>query len=383
MQRRIYKMNENVKIDRHFKKETRSLAELLDIMPSYYRNADLSDNITSITLQYRLFCYVKCDTVYDLLHLSPYQILNVKNVGTVYLCKIVEWIIEYCKNDKNKISSSNPQRQRLYIILNSIINNEPLPPFYFSNEEHQYIRRFCQAKKVIPNESLFGIINGSPKYIDLKNFLFHLYDNDEYIQKLNDFLADMKEYIPDKKIYSFAKLYSDTSKDSARFLSRLPKKMLINELPDKLTDTEISSFTTSYSIYFFFKWLTEINIESIAGKIFDGINEWQYDILQRRSNGETLEKIGQHYNCTGEYIRYSEMRAMRTFRHNKTSPYDFLRLIYAVNNRRNLTSADFEPLFEKEQVKILWYIISKRELDCQLFCYSKDDDKLVFDKYRA
>ncbi|MCI8519917.1 MAG: hypothetical protein HFE50_00300, partial [Clostridia bacterium] len=76
-------MNENIKIDRHFKKETRSLAELLDIMPSYYKNANLSDNITSITLQYRLFCYVKCDTVYDLLHLSPYQILNVKNVGTV------------------------------------------------------------------------------------------------------------------------------------------------------------------------------------------------------------------------------------------------------------------------------------------------------------
>lgn len=383
-------MNENITIDRYFKKDRRCLAELLEIKPSYYKNEELTSDICSQVIYNRLVYGAKCNRVYDVFHLSPYEILNIKDTGTIYLKRIIEWVIEYCKNDNNKIflfvNSADTKTKRLCIILNSMLNKEPSLLLNISGEEQKYIERFNQAIKVIPNELLFDVMNGSYGVTDLKKFLFRLYDNEEYIQELNDFLADTDEYISNKRVYSFMKMYCDKFKDKCGFLLRLPKKTLINELPYKLTDKEISSFKTSYFIHCFFKWLTSIDVKNIAGKIFDNsvISERHYDILKKRSNGETLEKIGRQYNCGREYIRYSEVQAMRKIRHNSiVSPYDFLRLVYAVNNSHNLTSADFEPFLDKEQTKILWYIIRKQGFDCQMFSYSKDDDRLVFDKDKA
>ena len=379
-------MKNNIEIDRYFKRECRCLAELLEITPAHYRNAELINAEFPISPFNVLFQDNRCNTLYDLLHFSPYEILDIEGVGECSLKKIVKWIIDYCKNDENKISGSirSPDFKtgRMFMILDSMLNKEDLPRFIISKEETEYINRFKAAAEVLPYDLLYELLSNASELIDIEDVLLNFYDKEQYIQRLNIILGDMQDYVSSKPIYHFFRIYSDTFNDKCSFLLRLPKKTIINELSDKLTDKELSDFKILYSVYCFYKWLNTVDIEKITEEIFisSKINERQHDILQKRADGTTFETICHQYNITKERVRQIEMKATALIKHNKAAaPYYFIRLIYIINNRHNLAYADLEHFIDEEHLKILWYIICKGKFDCEFFYYEKDNNVLVFD----
>lgn len=383
-------MKENIKIDRHFKNECRCFAELLEIIPERYQNIMLTRDIFPFTSVKKLNVFMECYTVCDLLYFSPYEIWSTEYFGKVFFKNMVKWLINYCKKNEGAINTNKKpidfKTGRLFIILNDMLNKKLPPKFNISEEEQKYIDRFNETIQVIPKELLYDALNQSSELIDVENILSNFYDKDNYMQRLNDLIKNIKDYVFSQSIHSFARIYFDKFNDDCKFLLSLPKKTPIYQLLDKITDKEISNLKTAYSIYRFIKWLTSIDIEEFAQKVFNNnkMTEQQKAVLQERINGKTLEKIGIQYGFKSEYARQVEVLAIRRFKEGASiSPHYFIRLIYAINGRHNLTSADLEQYLSKEQAKTFWYVIYKGSLDCEKYYFVKDKNILFFDKDRT
>lgn len=377
----------HIPLNRYLRKEHRCFAELLEIIPERYQNVKLTKDIFPFTSVKKLTVFMECHTVCDLLYFSPYEIWSTKYFGKDFFENMIKWLINYCKNNEGDINTYKKpvdfKTGRLFIILNYMLNKEPPPKFNISEEEQKYINRFNEAMQVIPKESLYNALNQSSELIDIDDILSNFYDKGNYIQRLNNLINNVKDYITCKSIHSFARIYLDTFDDECKFLLRLPKKTPIYQLPDKITDKEISNLKTAYSIYRFIKWLTSIDIEELSQKVFinNKMTEQQKAVLQERINGKTLEQIGIQYGFNRERTRQVEVLAIRRFKEGASiSPHYFIRLIYAINGRCNLKSADLEQYLSKEQAKIFWYVIYKGSFDCEKYHFIKDKNILFFDK---
>ncbi len=112
-----------------FTKETRSFAELFDLVPQYYHNVVLSKEMFPAVVVNALRRQ-NCRTLCDLLTYSPEQLLSIRDIGIIRFLYTVNTMWTYCQNNEgDKYFIKNSQKylinelETIKIILSNNIKN--------------------------------------------------------------------------------------------------------------------------------------------------------------------------------------------------------------------------------------------------------------------
>lgn len=121
------------------------------------------------------------------------------------------------------------------------------------------------------------------------------------------------------------------------------------------------------------------SLSELGNAFFDEIakNERTFEIVKRRSEGMTLEQVGNEFDVTRERIRQIEKKVSVRFV-NWVNSKAIIHKLYADMNGKNIwLPSDFEPFFEKNS-DIFCYLMKINEEEFSCFTYDRQLDVFVF-----
>ena len=115
-------------------------------------------------------------------------------------------------------------------------------------------------------------------------------------------------------------------------------------------------------------------------KVDEGLKDKYSLVLEMRAEGETLENIGSLTNLTRERIRQIEKKYIKQFAvYYQNNEYDLLAVIHALRGGDNvLSKSEVQTIIGEKYTNLLWLVLSKELLDCNLYRYSKEYNAVLF-----
>lgn len=188
------------------------------------------------------------------------------------------------------------------------------------------------------------------------------------------------------------KVYKLRNRGEVAFLDEIDEQVTLSELVNKVSKDESAE---GYCLLeHFFSWITNIDIEQIVEKIFsrdvligsykvdENLKDKYWLVLEMRSEGETLENIGSLTESTRERVRQIEKKYTKQFAlYYQNSEYDLLAVIHALRGGDNvLSKSEVQAIIGEKYTNLLWLVLSKELLDCNLYRFSKEYNAVIFVK---
>lgn len=390
--------------DMLMKQTTIPLIRLLNVSnPDRYKTV----SITSIEFKNRFLNTLsqkKIKDIYTLISFTIEEIFNWDGMGVGTVHHSVRQLYDFF-NDANRkiveIKNSSTVSSQDYIKVKELIDKR-------INKEEVELEQLTEAQQIIFSkyndaisvcgEELYILVRDNPKYFQ------------EFCGVLRDFYQDTLEFVYKKqKAYNcYCEIPVLLRDKSIKLLSNIYRRKhysgLIefwNSIDDALTVRDIwieinrkEELLRDNLVEFekFFQWLKKLNIELIASEIFSEdalmgtykvdkeLKDKYWVALEMRADGATLESVGTLIDATRERVRQIEKKYTRNFSvYYKNSEYDLIEVIYALRGGDNvLNFEEVKAVIGERYAKLLWLVLSKELLDCDLYKYSKSYNAIVF-----
>ena len=130
----------------------------------------------------------------------------------------------------------------------------------------------------------------------------------------------------------------------------------------------------------FLTWLN-FDIQKMIDYVFDNYTDNDgYIIISKRGEGKTLKQIAAERQISSSRVSYIEYRYIDTFvKRYRSCDYDLIAILKALDEQCTITHEHIVMLLGEDKGNLLWYIVQKGKLNCELYTYSNSQKALNFD----
>lgn len=341
------------------------------------------------------------DTMFSLLQFSIDDLQKWEHLGSVTIKDAVRQLNDYFSDSsrgiikiKNKSLEIQKLREKIVTIIDAEINGEPVPCDDLDENELALYSKIKEGINVC-GEEFYIEIKKNPDYAKVLGEVLREYYIPvlEVLEKNNKLFQDYR-LIPlefrNKSAKLLYKVYELRTRHKIAFLDRFDEQITISELVKKVRNDEIVE--CYQPLGYFLQWIKNIDVNNTVQEIFSRdalastykVAESRKDkywlVLEMRAEGETLENIGSLIDATRERVRQIEKKYAKQFavcyQNNK---YDLLAVIHALRGGDNvLSKSEVQAIIGEKYTNLLWLVLSKELLDCNLYRYSKEYDAVLF-----
>jgi hypothetical protein len=343
----------------------------------------------------------KIDTLFSLLQLSIDELQKWEHLGHTSIKDAVVRLDEYfndankkCIKIRNYSFEEEKTREKVVALIDAEIKGEAVSCDDLGEDEFVL---YSQIKESID-------VCGEEFYVELRS-------NPVYAKNLakglNNFSAPILEEMKKKDniFRCYCSIPLEFRSKSARLLYQVYKLRtchtiaFLDSVDDQITLSELickvgmaENVEYYQSLVYFLQWISSLNVNNIVENIFsraaltgsnkvkEGVKDKYWVVLEMRAEGETLENIASLADSTRERIRQIEKKYTNRFAmYYQNSEYDLLALIHALRGGDNvLRKEEVQALIGEKYTNLLWLVLSKELLDCDLYRYSKEYNAVIF-----
>lgn len=341
------------------------------------------------------------DTMFSLLQFSIDDLQKWEHLGSVTIKDAVRQLNDYFSDSsrgiikiKNKSLEIQKLREKIVTIIDAEINGEPVPCDDLDENELALYSKIKEGINVC-GEEFYIEIKKNPDYAKVLGEVLREYYIPvlEVLEKNNKLFQDYR-LIPlefrNKSAKLLYKVYELRTRHKIAFLDRFDEQITISELVKKVRNDEIVE--CYQPLGYFLQWIKNIDVNNTVQEIFsrdalastykvdESLKDKYWLVLEMRAEGETLENIGSLIDATRERVRQIEKKYAKQFavcyQNNK---YDLLAVIHALRGGDNvLSKSEVQAIIGEKYTNLLWLVLSKELLDCNLYRYSKEYDAVLF-----
>lgn len=341
------------------------------------------------------------DTMFSLLQFSIDDLQKWEHLGSVTIKDAVRQLNDYFSDSsrgiikiKNKSLEIQKLREKIVTIIDAEINGEPVPCDDLDENELALYSKIKEGINVC-GEEFYIEIKKNPDYAKVLGEVLREYYIPvlEVLEKNNKLFQDYR-LIPlefrNKSAKLLYKVYELRTRHKIAFLDRFEEQITISELVKKVRNDEIVE--CYQPLGYFLQWIKNIDVDNTVQEIFsrdalastykvdESLKDKYLLVLEMRAEGETLENIGSLIDATRERVRQIEKKYAKQFavcyQNNK---YDLLAVIHALRGGDNvLSKSEVQAIIGEKYTNLLWLVLSKELLDCNLYRYSKEYDAVLF-----
>lgn len=339
------------------------------------------------------------DTMFSLLQFSIDDLQKWEHLGSTTIRDAVRQLDDYFSNSdrriiKNKSLETQRLREKIVAIIDAEINDEPVP---CDDLDENGLALYSKIKEGIDvcGEEFYIDIKKNPNYAKILGEVLSEYYIPvlEVLEKKNKLFQDYC-LIPlefrNKSAKLLYKVYELRTRCKIAFLDRFDEQITISELVKKVRNDEIVEYYQS--LEYFLQWIKNIDVNNTVQKIFsrdaltstykvdESLKDKYWLVLEMRAEGETLENIGSLIDATRERVRQIEKKYTKQFAvYYQNNKYDLLAVIHALRGGDNvLSKSEVQAIIGEKYTNLLWLVLSKELLDCDLYRYSKEYDAVLF-----
>lgn len=341
------------------------------------------------------------DTMFSLLQFSIDDLQKWEHLGSVTIKDAVRQLNDYFSDSsrgiikiKNKSLEIQKLREKIVTIIDAEINGEPVPCDDLDENELALYSKIKEGINVC-GEEFYIEIKKNPDHAKVLGEVLREYYIPvlEVLEKNNKLFQDYR-LIPlefrNKSAKLLYKVYELRTRHKIAFLDRFDEQITISELVKKVRNDEIVE--CYQPLGYFLQWIKNIDVNNTVQEIFsrdalastykvdESLKDKYWLVLETRAEGETLENIGSLIDATRERVRQIEKKYAKQFavcyQNNK---YDLLAVIHALHGGDNvLSKSEVQAIIGEKYTNLLWLVLSKELLDCNLYRYSKEYDAVLF-----
>ena len=341
------------------------------------------------------------DTMFSLLQFSIDDLQKWEHLGSTTIRDAVRQLDDYFRDSsrriikiKNKSLETQKLREKIVTIIDAEINGEPVP---FGDLDENELDLYSKIKKGIDicGEEFYIEIRKNPDYAKvlgegLREYYIPIL---EVLDKKNKLFQDyclIPLEFKNKSAKLLYKVYELRTRRKIAFLDRFDEQITISELVNKVRNDEI--IECYQPLGYFLQWIKNIDVNNTVQEIFsryaltgtykvdESLKDKYWLVLEMRAEGETLENIGSLTDSTRERVRQIEKKYTKQFAvYYQNNKYDLLAVIHALRGGDNvLSKSEVQAIIGEKYTNLLWLVLSKELLDCDLYRYSKEYDAVLF-----
>lgn len=341
------------------------------------------------------------DTMSSLLRFSIDDLLKWEHLGSTTIREVVRQLDDYLSNYRRKIINvknnyleTQKLREKIVAIIDAEIKGEPVPCDDLNEKELALYSRIKEGIDVC-GEEFYVEIKKNPDYAKVLGEVLREYYIPilEVLEKKNKIFQDYF-LIPlefrNKSAKLLYKVYELRTRRKMAFLDRFDELITISELVNEVRNDEIVEYYQS--LEYFLQWIKNIDVNNTVQEIFsrdaltstykvdESLKDKYWLVLEMRAEGETLENIGSLIDATRERVRQIEKKYTKQFAvYYQNNKYDLLAVIHALRGGDNvLSKSEVQAIIGEKYTNLLWLVLSKELLDCDLYRYSKAYDAVLF-----
>lgn len=341
------------------------------------------------------------DTMFSLLQFSIDDLQKWEHLGSVTIKDAVRQLNDYFSDSsrgiikiKNKSLEIQKLREKIVTIIDAEINGEPVPCDDLDENELALYSKIKEGINVC-GEEFYIEIKKNPDYAKVLGEVLREYYIPvlEVLEKNNKLFQDYL-LIPlefrNKSAKLLYKVYELRTRHKIAFLDRFDEQITISELVKKVRNDEIVE--CYQPLGYFLQWIKNIDVNNTVQEIFsrdalastykvdESLKDKYWLVLEMRAEGETLENIGSLIDATRERVRQIEKKFTKQFAvYYQNNKYDLSAVIHALRGGDNvLSKSEVQAIIGEKYTNLLWLVLSKELLDCDLYRYSKEYDAVLF-----
>lgn len=348
--------------------------EKYDINPKDFENVSIEDALFSVRVYNRLR-REKIETIGALLNYTHEDLEQIDGFGAgcfKELYAYFESIVPH--NGVHKEKDGNTRR----IIPESFrINRDLIVCGDFSfvdNEEYQeLIEEYMYARDVL-GEDLARLCLYETENVLAIGQVFNRFS--QSIGKLYEKLNVIPRYRRDRNVKYY--IYAYTCNEVMR-TSLCEKIKVESENLEQYIRNNADELDNDSSVVSLFVKSCSYSLSELGNAFFDEIakNERAFEIVKRRSEGMTLEQVGNEFDVTRERIRQIEKKVSVRFV-NWVKSKALIYKIYAEMDGKNIWLPSVFELFFDENSDIFCYLLKINEEEFSCFTYDRQIDVFVF-----
>lgn len=343
----------------------------------------------------------KIDTLFLLLQLCLDDLAKWKHLGVTSIKDAVIQLDKYfkCSNGKcNKIKNNSfdeqKVREKVVTLIDAEIKGENVSCNDLGKDE---IVLYSKIKESIEacGEEFYVELRSNPVYArvlaeGLRAFYVPILEEMEKRNNLFRSYCSIPLELRSKSARRLYKVYVLRTSHKIAILEDIDEQITLSELVNKVGNTESSE--CYQTLGYFLQWIKNLDVKNIVEKIFsrealtsankveEGIKDKYWIVLEMRAEGETLENIGSLTDSTRERIRQIEKKCTHQFAiYYQNNEYDLLAVIHALRGGDNVLRKDeVQAIIGEKYTNLLWLVLSKGLLDCDLYRYSKNYNAVIF-----
>ena len=390
--------------DMLMKQTTRPLFKLLNVSnPDRYKTV----SIMSIEFKNRFLntlAQKKVKDIYTLISFTIGEIFNWDGMGVGTVHHSVRQLYNFFNDTnrniveiKNNATVSSQDYIKVKEFIDKKINKEEVDCEQLTEAQQIIFSKYNDVISVC-GEELYVLVRDNPKYFqEFCGVLREFYqDTLEFVykkQKAYDCYCEIPVLLRDKSIKLLSNIYRRKHYSGLiDFWDSIDKTLTVRDVWIEINRKEELLRDKLVEFEKFFRWLKKLNIEVIASEIFSEdalmgtykvdkeLKDKYWIALEMRADGATLESVGTLIDATRERVRQIEKKYTRNFSvYYKNSAYDLIEVIYALRGGdKVLNFEEVKTVIGERYAKLLWLVLSKELLDCDLYKYSKTYNAVVF-----
>ena len=357
--------------------------------------------IESLLLCNRSFNQLKragFDTVADILKISEYDLMSIKNIGKKAVDDIVEKLKNFISNKdyfnvKTDLQSVNNEENGFedigFRVVEALLYEDKR---FLENSSEKQSEIFEKVKLAIETVGKDICIEAyeKPRYMtsictSLIKFAQPYMEYREYAEIVRQRLSLIPENIRERKLKPFIYAYLvSTRQKIPRFFLNVSDELVINDIPKLYSniDKDKKILDRTKLVYKFLEWLNfdyDTIFRTTMDSCFDELkkNERYLDILKSRLQGNTLVEIGAFYNLTRERVRQIFMNSCKLLdRLYKSKKYDLIMILYAMKDGYKFINLNDLRCVMEDLADIFWSYL-KNVPNNKNYFYSKKFDLIV------
>lgn len=340
-------------------------------------------------------------TLFSLLQLCVKDLQKWRHLGITSIQDAIVQLDKYFNvsnkrliNIKNESLETQEVRSKIVSIIDSEIRDESVCIDDLKENELDFYFKIKEGIDICGKE-FYVTIKNRPEYAKiiaegLRKYYAPVWAVLEKKNKIFQDYCSIPLEFRTKSAKLLYKVYQLRTRCKISFLDKFDEKITLSELVNKVESDEI--IECYQPLEYFLAWIKNLDLKNIVKEIFsrnaltginkvdEGLKDKYSLVLEMRAEGETLENIGSLTNLTRERIRQIEKKYTKQFAvYYQNNEYDLLAVIHALRGGDNvLSKSEVQTIIGEKYTNLLWLVLSKELLDCNLYRYSKEYNAVLF-----
>ncbi len=341
---------------------------------------------------------LSCQTVGDVLQLSPLELCGFKNMGRLSVERTIAFLEKFVSSDVSNYINNEPiasiPEKRKYLSafawqVKSVLEGKGYSASQYKARNTTALARCMASSEIIGKEMAIAAINGEQTIFDIIH-MFEDYENQRSAKSnrvclLDSYLGVLPEALLNLPVEPFLRAYQlRLVEGDDVFTSDLHVGTTVKDYFRTILNNHRETESVINFALPFCRWLNfDINTLFLPKQtLLDRQKNSAIYILKQRIQGVTLTTIGQSLGVSRERVRQIERKIVERLTQLYMAlrkDHDVLATLYAYRGGVSVFQLeDVAEVLGEEDAQIIWFLAKKGYLDCELYKYSQAIDAVVF-----